>query len=76
MALLETNETDDGSSPEDAFAAIGGSPEHELAAAVGDLRSILTGSRIQARCFECGPATPARLDRQDKGFLAMLAGWF
>src|SRR5688500_8790142 len=44
------DEDDDGGAP-DGFAAIGGSPEHELAAAIGTLRSILTGSRIQVRCL-------------------------
>ena len=61
---------------EDAFAALGGSPEHELAAALASLRAVLTGPRIQVRCLECGPVAPARLTTQDKGFLATLAQWF
>jgi protease-4 len=76
IELLASEERDDGSAPGDAFAVIGGSPERELAGAVADLHSILTGSRIQARCFECGPVAPARSERQDKGFLATLAEWF
>jgi protease-4 len=76
MDLLASDDLDEGGAPEDAFAAIGGSPEQELAAAVANVRAILTGPRIQVRCFECGPVVPARLERQDKGFLAALAEWF
>jgi len=77
LAMLASEELeDDSGTPEDAFAALGGSPEHELAAALATLRSVLGGSRIQVRCLECGPVAPARLTRQDKGLLATLAGWF
>jgi protease-4 len=78
--LLETlasqDRDDDSAAPADGFAAIGGRPELELAAMIADLRSILTGPRIQARCLECGPVAPAVLTKQDKGFLAALAEWF
>ena len=43
---------------------------------IADLRSILAGPRIQARCLECGPIAPAALTRADKGLLAALAEWF
>jgi protease-4 len=73
--MLATQDRDDSSAPADAFAAIGGQPEYELAAMLSDLRSILAGPRIQARCLECGPAAPAQLTRADKGLLAALAEW-
>jgi protease-4 len=76
MALLEAYDLDERGAPEDAYAVIGGNPEHELGAALATLRSILSGPRFQARCLECGPVGPARLTRQDKGFLATLAEWF
>ena len=77
LEMLATGERDDdGSVPTDAFAVIGGSPETALAAALADLRSILSGPRIQARCLDCGPAAPAALTRPDKGMLAALAEWF
>jgi protease-4 len=77
LAMLASDELeDDSGSPDDAFAAIGGRPEQELAAAVATLRSVLGGSRIQVRCLECGPVAPASLTRQDKGLLAMIAEWF
>jgi protease-4 len=75
LEMLASNDRDDSTAPADAYAAIGGSPEFEFAAAIADLRSILSGPRIQARCLECGPVAPARLTRQDKGFLAALAEW-
>ncbi|MBA3510939.1 signal peptide peptidase SppA [Sphingomonas sp.] len=76
LAMLANEELDDGTAPTDAFAMIGGSPAHELAAAISDLRSILSGPRIQARCLECGPVAPAVLSRGDTGLLALLAEWF
>jgi len=76
LAMLANKELDDGSAPSDAFATLGGSPEQELAAAMADLRSILSGPRIQARCLECGPVAPVALTRSDKGLLAQLAEWF
>ena len=76
LEMLATQDRDDGAAPADGFAAIGGQPEFELAAMIADLRSILAGPRIQARCLECGPVAPAQLTAQDKGLLAALAEWF
>ena len=76
LEMLANKELDDGSAPSDAFATLGGSPEQELAAAMADLRSILSGPRIQARCLECGPAAPVAMSQSDKGLLAILADWF
>lgn len=76
LEMLATEELDDGAAPGDAFAAIGGRPAEEIAAAIADLRSILAGPRIQARCLECGPVAPSRLTEADRGFLASLAAWF
>ena len=75
LETLATQDRDDGTADADGFAAIGGQPEFELAAMLANLRSILSGSRIQARCLECGPVAPAVLTRQDKGLLATLAEW-
>jgi protease-4 len=76
LAMLAKDDLDDGTVPTDGFAIIGGSPANELAAAIGDLRSILSGPRIQARCLECGPVAPAALSRSDKGLLTLLTEWF
>jgi len=53
---------------DDALAAL--APDSKLTAALGELRSVLTGSRIQVRCLECPPVAPARMSRNDVGFLA------
>ena len=76
VEMLATQDRDDGAAPADGFAAFGGQPEFELAAMIADLRSILAGPRIQARCLECGPVAPATLTKADKGLLAALAEWF
>jgi len=76
VAMLSGDDAEEDGDAADAFAALGGSPEHELAAALANLRSILAGPRIQVRCLECGPVAPARLTKQDKGLLAAIAEWF
>jgi len=76
IAMLAADDLDERGAPEDAYAAIGGSPEEELSAALANLRSILSGPRFQVRCLECGPVAPARPTRHDKGLLATLAQWF
>jgi protease-4 len=72
MLAMEDVE-DDGSAPADAFAVYGRS-EALLAGALADMRTVLSGPRIQVRCLECAselaPATA-----QDRGFLAMLLDW-
>ena len=75
IAMLAADDLDERGAPEDAYAAIGGSPEEELSAALANLRSILSGPRFQVRCLECGPVAPARPTRHDKGLLATLAQW-
>ncbi|HEU5285661.1 MAG TPA: signal peptide peptidase SppA [Sphingomicrobium sp.] len=76
LEMLANEELDDGTAPTDAFAVIGGSPERELAAAIAELRSILSGSRIQALCLECGPVAPVQVRARDVSLLAALADWF
>ncbi len=80
LELLASEELDDdGAAPTDGFALLGGNPEGEFAAAIADLRSILSGPRIQARCLECGPVAGVplgRRERADWGLLALLAEWF
>ena len=67
----------DRSGPEapapDAYSAL--APESDIAGALADLRAVLAGPRIQVRCLECPPSVPARLRREDVGFLAALREW-
>ena len=72
MLAMEDLE-DDGTVPTDAFAAYG-RPEAELAAAIADLRSVLSGPRIQARCLECG-GDVLPVAKADRKFLAALLRW-
>ena len=55
---------------QDAFASL--SPEAALRDGLGQLRSILGGGTIQARCLECPSVAPARIDRRDAGLLSGL----
>ena len=62
--------------PTDALATLAPMPEALLARVVTDLRSILSGPTIQARCLACPPsAAPARLSADDRGWLAKLLSW-
>jgi protease-4 len=72
MLAMEELE-DDGSTPADAYAAFGQS-EGQIAAAIANLRSVLSGPRIQVRCLECVADLPPPA-RADRGFLAALMDW-
>jgi len=75
--LLESfaSDSDDTSSSEDAFAVMAGAPQQQLAAAIAEVRSILDGPTIQARCLECPAVAPAQLKPRDKSLLALIADW-
>ena len=51
-ALASNDSTDDGAA-EDAFAIMSGKAQLQLADAIEEVRSILNGPSIQARCLEC-----------------------
>jgi protease-4 len=72
MLAMEDLE-DDGAVPADAYAAFGRT-EAQLAAAIADMRAVLSGPRIQARCLECAADLPPPTTA-DRGFLAALIGW-
>jgi len=75
--LLESfaSDSDDTSSSEDAFAVMAGAPQQQLAAAIAEVRSILDGPTIQARCLECPAVAPAQLKPRDRSLLALIADW-
>lgn len=58
---------------EDAFAAL--APDRGIVQALADLRSVLSGPRIQVRCLECPAVAPARITAEDRSFLAALRDW-
>jgi protease-4 len=71
LAEIIEEERDAETAPtQDAFNAL--APEAALLGAASEIRSILSGPRIQARCLECGPVAPVRATREDLGFLAAL----
>ena len=69
------DENDSTAVPEDAFATLTRKPQQQLASALGEIRMILTGPSIQARCLGCPPVAPARLDRRDLSLLELLKSW-
>jgi protease-4 len=76
MAAFAGEEEDTSQAPADAYASLAPAPEALLARALTELRSILSGPTIQARCLECPPVAAApRLDQQDRGWLAKILSW-
>jgi protease IV len=73
-ALAEQNDGE-SSVPDDAFSMLARQPQQQLAAALAEVRGILAGSSIQARCLECPPVAPARLDQRDLTLLEFLKSW-
>ena len=75
IASLASEQGDDSAVPQDAFALIAGQPQRQLASAIVEVRSILSGPSIQARCLECPAVAPARLKRSDMSLLALIEDW-
>jgi protease-4 len=72
--LLESfaSDNDETSTSQDAFAVMAGAPQQQLATAIDEVRSILDGPTIQARCLECPAVAPAPLKARDKSLLALI----
>jgi protease-4 len=75
IAALADEETDDTALPSDAFSTLARQPEQQLASVFAEVRSILMGPSIQARCIECPPIAPARVEQKDLTLLGMIRGW-
>jgi protease-4 len=71
----ERNDDDDFAAPQDAFAAFAGDPQLQLASAIGEVRSILSGPSIQARCLECPAVAPAQLRASDVSLFELIREW-
>ena len=74
IAALDSEQRDDNAAPADAFAALARKPQDELAAAIAEVRAIMSGPSIQARCLECAPVAPADLQPAG-GLLGLLKAW-
>jgi protease IV len=75
--LVETlaDQNDDSAAPADAFSMLARGPEQQLAGALAEVRSILDGPSIQARCLECPATAPARIDQKDLTLLELIRSW-
>ena len=61
---------------DEALATLSPAPEGLLAQAIAEVRSILSGPTIQARCLECPPVGAApRLSADDRSWLVRLLSW-
>jgi protease-4 len=74
IEMLASEERDEGSSPADGFAFFGNG-QLELAQAIADMRSVLSGPSIQVRCLECPAVAPAKVEHRDVSFLSAISGW-
>jgi protease-4 len=54
---------------------LAGNPEQQIAAAIRDVRSILSGPSIQARCLECPSVAPARIAAKDMSLFELIKEW-
>ena len=68
-------DSDDGTSSPDAFAARAERPQQQLADALFEVRAILSGPSIQARCLECPRGAPAPMPAHDRTLLALVEEW-
>ena len=75
IAALADDQNDTTAVPEDAFASLSRAPQQQLAEMLGEVRSILSGPSIQARCLECPAVAPARLDTRDLSLLQIIEQW-
>ena len=75
LEAIASQKDDDSAAPQDAFALVAHQPEQQLASAISEVRSIMSGSSIQARCLECPPVAPARIDKRDLSLLELLKEW-
>ena len=75
VEAIATDREDDGTAPADALAALAGSPARELSRMLADLRAILDGPTIQARCLECGPSGSPAPVKAERGVLSAFAEW-
>jgi protease-4 len=76
VASFAGEESTEDAAPTDALATLAPAPEALLVRAIVDLKSILSGPTIQARCLECPPLVrAARLTDADRGWLTRWLSW-
>jgi protease-4 len=75
IETLASDDSDNSAAPEDAFAVLARGPQQQLASMLMEVRSILAGPSIQARCLECPPVAPTRIEKRDLSLLGLLKEW-
>ena len=75
IEALAGEQSDTSTAPQDAFASVARRPQQQIAAMLGEVKSILAGPSIQARCLACPPVAPARLDKRDLSLLELFREW-
>jgi protease-4 len=75
LRSLASEESDDTAVPADAFAMLALKPQQQIASVIAEVRSILNGPSIQARCLECPMVAPVTVQAKDTGLLALLKAW-
>jgi protease-4 len=72
LEVFAGDESSDAPEARDPFAALARGPQQQLATAIAEVRAILAGPSIQARCLECPPVGPVRMARADVSLLDLL----
>jgi len=75
IEALASGGDDSSAVPDDAFASLARAPQQQLAEMLSEVRSVLGGASIQARCLECPEVAPARLNRRDLSLLQLIEQW-
>jgi protease-4 len=65
----------DTAAPTDAFSTLARQPQQQLAGVLAEVRSIMTGPSIQARCLECPAVAPQDLRAKDMSLFELIKTW-
>jgi protease-4 len=74
-ALADRGNDDDAADTGDAFSMLARQPEQQLASVLMEVRSIMSGPSIQARCLECPSDVPTRIEQKDLTLLELIRSW-
>jgi protease-4 len=76
IAAIASSNTDDSATPGDAYSTLARQPQQQLASALFEIRSMMKGPSIQARCLECPQVAPAPpLQAADATLLSLMRVW-
>ena len=75
IEALADRDNDDTADTGDAFSMLAHQPEQQLASVFAEVRSIMSGPSIQARCLECPSDAPARIEQKDLTLLELMRTW-